>query len=355
MTIRYSWVYKRLYDGVNNRLHTVACGRWAAHCRPTWISFLLTERCNSRCLHCDIWQNRGKEDSPTVQQWESALADLRRWLGPTHVCLTGGEALLVPYAVDLVRYGTSLGLFVELLTHGYWKDQGRIEQLAHANPWRITLSLDGIGDTHDRIRGREGFFERTNETIETLLRLRREHRLDYSIRLKTVVMSHNLDCLSELAEYATRDGVDILFQPIEQNYNTEDDAEWYLHSDNWPSDPEQAAVALDGLMRQKKSGLSIVNSVKDLENMRAYFLDPAASQISVKAHTSHENKTPCAALSLFQVQANGDVRVCSSMPPVGNIKSTRPREIWQSRPRWWESGCCLERRMSVVEKEQRLG
>ena len=38
----------------------------------------------------------------------------------------------------------------------------------------MTISFDGIGATHDKIRGREHFFEATANTIQTLLRLRGE-------------------------------------------------------------------------------------------------------------------------------------------------------------------------------------
>jgi len=38
------------------------------------------------------------------------------------------------------------------------------------------------------------------------------------------------------------------------------------------------------------------------------------------------------------------------MDPIGNIRTEPIRRIWESRPHWWESGCCLERRMSETEK-----
>ncbi|MFQ5903113.1 MAG: radical SAM protein, partial [Candidatus Binatia bacterium] len=348
ISVRLGWMHKRLHDGMNYRLRTFAGGRWASYCRPTWISFLLTERCNARCIHCNIWQNRGKEDSPTPEQWKAALSDLRNWLGPAHVCLTGGEALLKPYTVDLVAHGSAIGLFIEVLSHGYWQDQGRIERLALANPSRITLSLDGIGETHDKIRGREGFFQETTKTLETLKRLRKEKGADLTIRLKTVVMSHNLDDVCELARYATQDGIDILYQPIVQNYGALEDAAWFAHSDNWPKDGEKAAAVVRRLMRMKRQGFSIANTDAELEVMISYFRNPDAWRVSTQGHTAHERKTTCAALGLFEVQANGDVKVCSGSEPVGNIKCKRPREIWRKRPHWWEFGCCLERRVSAA-------
>ncbi|RIK77550.1 MAG: hypothetical protein DCC67_12550 [Planctomycetota bacterium] len=354
MPLQWNWLRKRCRDAVSYRLRTWGDGRWASYCRPTWISFLITERCNARCVHCNIWQNRGPEDSPTFEQWCAALLDLRRWLGPMHVCITGGEALLKPFTPELVAYGSSLGAFVEVLTHGYWKDQSRIERLALANPWRITVSLDGVDETHDEVRGREGFVRYTRKTLETLLALRRARRLRFSIRLKTVVMARNLHALEELAEFATQDGVDILFQPIERNYNSPDDPHWYLHSANWPQDPAAAVRSIERLIELKRDGRAIANTVAELRVMQSYFLDPEGWQVSVKTHTSHERRAACTALNLFQAQSNGDVRVCCCRDPVGNIKTARPRDIWRNRPHWWADGCCMDSRMSTAEKEHRL-
>ena len=182
---------RELYEGLNYRLRTFAGGRWASHCRPTSIVFLLTELCNARCLHCYLWKNRGKEDSPSVEQWKSVLSDLRSWLGPVQVTFSGGEALLMPWATEVVGHAAKVGLFVEHLTHGYWDDQSRIEKLALANPSRITISFDGVGETHNRVRGRPQFFDKTLKSIRTLQRMRQEKNLGYTIRLKTVIMSHN--------------------------------------------------------------------------------------------------------------------------------------------------------------------
>src|SRR5262245_18274377 len=111
--------YGRVYEGVNYRLRTFAGGRWAYHIRPTSAALLLTERCTARCLHCDVSRNRGQEDSPRVREWKRLLSDLRMWLGPLPVSVTGGEALLRPYAVELIEHCVSLGLSMEVLTHGY--------------------------------------------------------------------------------------------------------------------------------------------------------------------------------------------------------------------------------------------
>jgi MoaA/NifB/PqqE/SkfB family radical SAM enzyme len=344
--------YRRIYEGLNYRLRTVAGGHWADHCRPTSITFLLTELCNARCVHCDIWKNRGKENSPGLEQWRVVLRDLREWLGPVQVTFSGGEALLVPFATDLVSYGSSLGLFMECLTHGYWLEQSRIEKLALARPWRVTVSLDGIGETHSKVRGREKFWEKTTTSLQTLQRVRKENSLNFMIRLKTVVMSHNLHDVANVALFAgAHEGMEVFYQPIEQNYNTPEDSRWFEHNDNWPTDIDVAIRTVRGLIELKHSGLPVANSFDQLEAMIPYFRDPDSHRVTVQSHQGHERRALCAALTTLQFHANGDVRACYGMDPIGNIKQISIREMWEKRPPVWEGGCCLERRCTTREKE----
>lgn len=347
-----NWIYNRAHESLNYRLRTLASGRFASHCRPVVPLILLTELCNARCVHCDIWKNRGKENSPCVEQWKTFLTGLREWLGPVQVVFTGGEALLKPFAADLVAHASSLGLFVEILTHGYWDDQSKIEKLTLARPWKITISVDGIGDLHTRIRGRENFWEKTSNTIRTVKRVRSDQKLATIIRLKTVIMSHNLDGVAEVARFARQDGMEVYYQPIEQNYNTPENPDWFLTGENWPRDAEKAVETVRGLIKMKRGGFPIANSIVQLEAMIPYFRHPQAHRITVQSHRAHERQPTCSALTMAQIQANGDVTTCCSQKPVGNIKTHDFREIWENRPRWWESGCCLNWRMTPSEKSQ---
>jgi MoaA/NifB/PqqE/SkfB family radical SAM enzyme len=102
----------------------------------------------------------------------------------------------------------------------------------------------------------------------------------------------------------------------------------------------------------KKQGYRIANSFDQLDAMIPYFQNPDAMRVSVQSHSAHERRAMCAALTTLDFRANGDVVSCFGQAPIGNIKSTSIREIWENRPRWWESGCCLDRRCSAAEKEQ---
>ena len=101
--------YRRAYLSANYRLRSIAGGKWADHCRPTDINILLTNLCNAKCVHCDIWKNKGKDDTPSVEQYKEMLSQVRRWLGPVHVVFTGGEALLRPYTPEIVGHAFRSG------------------------------------------------------------------------------------------------------------------------------------------------------------------------------------------------------------------------------------------------------
>jgi hypothetical protein len=213
------------------------------------------------------------------------------------------------------------------------------------------MSLDGIGETHSLVRGRENFWEHTHGSLQLLARLRREKNLKYIIRLKTVIMSHNLAGVGEVARFARENGMEVFYQPIEQNYNTAEDPLWFKNSPTWPQNPAKAADAVSGLIALKRAGYPIANSLSQLEVMIPYFQDPAPLRVAVQAHHAHEGKSHCEALITLQLQANGDVTVCPHSPPVGNIKEKSIREIWKERPKLWESGCCQDRRMSRDQPE----
>jgi MoaA/NifB/PqqE/SkfB family radical SAM enzyme len=160
-------------------------------------------------------------------------------------------------------------------------------------------------------------------------------------------MEQNLQDLSRIAHYARTNDLEVFYQPIEQNYNTAEDPDWFESSQTWPKDTELAAQKVEELIRLKDQGLPIANSLNQLKVMIDYFREPARFRVATQSHNAHEGQNLCSALTMLQIQSNGDVTVCCSMPPVGNIKTESIRKIWESRPRWWQSGCCLEKRMSL--------
>jgi len=350
MSAKWALLHNRIHSAIQYRLRHRFNGRFADLCRPASIAVLFTDHCTAKCVHCDIWKNLDRETTLTPDEWRTFFTDLRAWLGPVQVSVTGGEALMKAWTPEVVAHASSIGLLTEVLTHGYWEDQKKIERLALARPWKVTLSVDGIGEVHTLVRGRVGFWERTSRSIETLRRMRTEHNLSYMIRLKHVLMAQNIGEAVKVAEYANREGMEVCFQGVTQNYNTPENPDWFYDAPTFPKDVKPVVAQIRELMALRAKGWNIVNPDFEFEAMIAYFEDPAAHRAAAAGHTLKDTRRHCAALTNLEVRPDGTVYDCPQKPPVGDLRQHSIREIWNNRPKAWRSGCCLETRLTQNEK-----
>lgn len=141
---------------------------------PTVIQFPVNDICNSRCQMCYIWeQKRG---------FEVSADDVRRILSDplfrdvAGVGFNGGEPTLRADLADLVAAVVeclpSLQ-HVSLITNGIREQQvlDRIREvrrvtLAAGVLLDVMVSLDGVGEVHDTVRGRKGNFQSATSVLE---------------------------------------------------------------------------------------------------------------------------------------------------------------------------------------------
>ena len=127
------------------------CGREIDHLRLS-----LTDHCNLACRYC---VPEGARPPHQMIDFASFAYELVRWLsehqGVRHVRLTGGEPLLYPDLIPLVRRLSSIDQLneVTLTTNGQALTQ-KAAALREAGLSRINVSLDTLNP--DRFRGRNG-------------------------------------------------------------------------------------------------------------------------------------------------------------------------------------------------------
>lgn len=321
--------------------------------RPSYVCAQLTMKCNSRCMHCDIWKTNFRERELTTEQWKNTLTSLHHWLGEFPMIFTGGESMLRPDTVELVTHAVDLGLKVELLTNGLLLTESLARAIIATGVGRVTISFDGVKDeTFDRFRGsgKPGFAVKTRAALEMLNRYRRELNLPTEILIKTVISKNNLDELTEIANYAQENKFKLRYQPIEENYAAKKtDKLWFQKSPLWISDFEALEAQMRRLIELKKTNPWIENSKAEFERYIEYFKEPLRLMTEVQTHNVGRTKNVCRpAVSAFMISSNGDVRMCYMMKPIGNVAMQDPMDLWEKRPRCWMQHCSfLENGASV--------
>jgi MoaA/NifB/PqqE/SkfB family radical SAM enzyme len=278
----------------------------------------------------------------TTQQWLKTLDELRGWLGVFPMVFTGGEALLRPDMIEILKYAVKLGIEVELLTNGLLVDDELAEQIVSSGIFQVTLSYDGATpETHDHFRGGSEFHTLTSCALTALARYRQEMQMPLKILLKTVISRNNLSELDSIARFARENGFYLRFQPIEENYAAIPDPKWYLKSDLWIDDISLLCKQVSELKSLQEKGCLIENAPAELDSYVSYFQQPDIMMAAVQAHDIKSwNKICQPALSSFVISGNGDVRMCYMMDPIGNLAHQHPQEIWKQRNRCWRKPCC---------------
>lgn len=128
---------------------------------PFQMTLSVTNRCNFRCVYCDIPLQ--KRDEMTPPEWCAAIDDLRAG-GMGRASLIGGEPLFYDGVGAVIRHLRRRGVHAAMNTNG-WLVRDRIEDVRLLD--LVCLTLDGPREVHDRQR-RRGSYDRVIEAIEAL-------------------------------------------------------------------------------------------------------------------------------------------------------------------------------------------
>lgn len=124
-----------------------------------------TRRCNLGCVHCySNSANRDYEGELTTGEAEALIEDLAAFGVPV-ILLSGGEPLLRHDIFELARRAIKLGMRAVISTNGTLIDLETAERLRDIGLSYIGVSLDGMRETNDRFRGRDGAFDEALEGI----------------------------------------------------------------------------------------------------------------------------------------------------------------------------------------------
>ena len=131
-----------------------------------------TLRCNLACRHCgsDCRATASTKDMP-MEDFGKVLDSVARSTNPHQVMvnITGGEPLMRPDLEACGRMIYEKGFPWGIVTNGLALSRARYKNLLASGLRSMTISLDGLEDNHDWMRGRQGSFKRAAEAIKMVI------------------------------------------------------------------------------------------------------------------------------------------------------------------------------------------
>ena len=206
---------------------------------PVIAGHKLLYRCNLECRMCPFWR-REDEELLTLSDEIRVMEALARG-GVSFLGFEGGEPLLRRDVGAILREAHAR-FHTSLVTNGWLLAQRLPELSAHLD--LLFVSLDGIGATHDRLRGIPRSFDRAVQGMKA-------SRKEVPTIISHTVTRENLDQAERVVELAERLDVGLTVQ-IAYDYRT---------ADALSPHPEQLRSVIERLRDLRKSGAPLLESV----------------------------------------------------------------------------------------------
>jgi len=162
----------------------------------------LIRRCNLTCKHCySISADTDFPNELNTEQVFTVMDDLKAFGVPVLI-LSGGEPLLRPDIFDIAHRAKAMGFYTALSTNGTLIDDGNIEKIRQVGFDYLGISIDGIRETHDKFRRKEGAFD------ASMAALRRCHDLGIKVGLRFTMTQDNAAELPQLLQLMDDEGID---------------------------------------------------------------------------------------------------------------------------------------------------
>lgn len=159
---------------------------------PIRVYFETTRICNLRCTHCFNASGNAGPGEMTTEQMLNTLEGMRSD-NILDVRFTGGEFTQRRDWFVLAQKAKELGFAVSVNTNGVYEDPSVLDKLASLDLEQISVSIDGVEEKHDEIRG-QGNFRRS---IEALQELRKRGAV---LRTNTVLTKKSLSDMEGIIE-----------------------------------------------------------------------------------------------------------------------------------------------------------
>ncbi|BDD06837.1 radical SAM/SPASM domain-containing protein [Aureibacter tunicatorum] len=282
---------------------------------PVHAVWEITLACNLNCGHCGSRAGKVRPDELTTQECFDIIDKLHE-LGTREITIIGGEAFLRNDWLEIISRIDQAGMECSMQTGGYNLNEKRILDAKQAGIKNIGVSIDGLEDVHNQIRGKRDSYQHALNALELL----KKHGITSSVN--TVITKSNQHQLDELLdEFIVRGIKNWQIQLIVAMGNA-------VENDDLILQPYEIIDLYENLIKVYKRALSHNILIQAGNNIGYY---------GPYEHIWRQGKdafwTGCSAgHTAIGIEANGIIKGCPSLPTSdytgGNIKDMTLDDIW---------------------------
>ena len=268
-------------------------------------TIIVTYRCNARCTMC----NRYK--CPSKPNEELSIETIKKLPRMYFTNITGGEPFIREDLADIVRELYKKSDRIVISTNGFFTD--RIIKLCREFPnVGIRISIEGLEDTNNKIRGLEDGFNRGYKTLKKLVEMKHP-----DVGFGMTVQDANAKDLVSLYKLSDEMNMEFATASLHNSF-------YFVESKNIIHDREMVALEFENLINE------LLNSSSPKKWFRAYFNHGLINYIY-----GQKRLLPCdMAFDTFFIDPYGDVMPCNGTKEkkvMGNLNKQSFDEIWNSK------------------------
>lgn len=276
---------------------------------PFSFTVSVTYRCNSKCKTCNVW--RKKVDEFSFDEFDLTFERIGEQ--PFMFVMSGGEPFLRKDIVEICQsvYTNCKPAIITICTNGLLCDliPKKVQEIIESCPDTqviVNLSMDGIKERHDEIRGVKNNYEKTIKTYKSLRQLQ-----NIELGLNTVISRLNVAEIPEIYEHVLTLKPDSYITEI-----AEERVELDTVGTGITPDLDDYYEAIDFLVNElKRQNFSGVSKITQAFRLEYYEL--------VKRTLKEKRQIiPCyAGFASAQIAPDGDVWACCiKAEPIGNLR-----------------------------------
>jgi MoaA/NifB/PqqE/SkfB family radical SAM enzyme len=310
-----------IWNGINYGLQKVAYACNGHFAKPTQIIATVTDSMAERPL-------KGELDT---QEWMHVIRELKAWLGTMlyiHVKGKGGEPFRRDDLPELLRFTSSQQIKTFVNTNGLLLTESLARKIVGSGLDYLAVFLEGTRpETVNSFRQLPNAYQTVTSGLRYLNSIKRKGMLT---GISVPVMQINLDELVPLVRWAEEQRFDrVGFHVLRQNERRSEqsqsefqaDRTWHTRQPYWVQDVQKLDAVLEILIRMKRRGSPITNSIQHLSAMKSYYRNPYLPRGQVSCIVGHNN---------FFIETDGTVKLCHWLDAIGTLWTHSPQQIWAS-------------------------